>query len=69
MTVFHPDVFIAIDGALSKCCKAEWYDLLHPNKSLVTARIREVHRERRSQWSQGFSSKSKDLHGEFRDEP
>ncbi|KAJ5155349.1 cytochrome P450 [Penicillium capsulatum] len=58
ITVFHPDVYIAIDGPFTKCNKAEWYDLLHPNKALVTARTEVAHRTRRNQWSRGFSPKT-----------
>ncbi|CAJ2505021.1 Uu.00g124150.m01.CDS01 [Anthostomella pinea] len=38
ITVFRPEVFMAIDGPRSKCVKADWYDLLHPDQALVTAR-------------------------------
>ncbi|KAJ5660213.1 hypothetical protein N7507_006664, partial [Penicillium longicatenatum] len=58
ITVFHPDVFMAIDGPRSKCYKGEWYDLLHPNDSLVNIRWKEIHRPRRRIWMQGFSSKA-----------
>ncbi|KAB8236623.1 cytochrome P450 [Aspergillus alliaceus] len=58
ITVFHPDVFMAIDGPNSKCIKSEWYDLLHPNKALVTARDKETHGSRRRQWNRGFNSKA-----------
>ncbi|KAL4924528.1 cytochrome P450 [Aspergillus undulatus] len=47
ITVFHPGVFMAVDGPSSKCGRAEWYDLLHPNTGLVTTREKELHRERR----------------------
>ncbi|KAL2813351.1 benzoate 4-monooxygenase cytochrome P450 [Aspergillus cavernicola] len=58
ITVFHPDVFLAIYGPLSKCGKAEWYDLLHPNTGLVTTREKELHREQRRRWNRGFTSKA-----------
>ncbi|KAL2870706.1 cytochrome P450 [Aspergillus lucknowensis] len=58
ITVFHPDVFMAIDGPSSKCIKAEWYDLLHPNTGLVTTREKELHRERRRRWNRGFTPKA-----------
>ncbi|KAJ5618243.1 hypothetical protein N7528_006886 [Penicillium herquei] len=58
ITVFHPDVFAAVDGPRSKCSKGEWYDLLHPNDSLVNMRVEEVHRPRRRIWMQGFSTKA-----------
>ncbi|PYI25535.1 cytochrome P450 [Aspergillus indologenus CBS 114.80] len=58
VTVFHPDVFMAIDGPRSSCIKAEWYDLLHPQMALVTARDKGTHANRRRQWNQGFSAKA-----------
>jgi tryprostatin B 6-hydroxylase len=57
VTVFHPDVFMAIDGPSSKCSKAEWYDLLHPNTGLVTTREKELHKDRRRRWNRGFTPK------------
>ncbi|KAK2745695.1 hypothetical protein FQN57_003592 [Myotisia sp. PD_48] len=58
ITVFHPDVFMTIDGPKSQCIKAEWYDILHPNMALVTSRDKLRHRTRRSQWNKGFSAKA-----------
>ncbi|PYI01926.1 benzoate 4-monooxygenase cytochrome P450 [Aspergillus sclerotiicarbonarius CBS 121057] len=60
LTIFHPDIFMAIDGPKSNCIKAEWYDLLHPKLSLVTSRVKETHAARRRQWNRGFTSKSLD---------
>lgn len=57
VTVFHPDVFMAIDGPRSECGKAEWYDLLHPSIALVTARKKDIHASRRKEWNQGFTTK------------
>ncbi|PYI08005.1 cytochrome P450 [Aspergillus sclerotiicarbonarius CBS 121057] len=58
ITVFHPDIFMAVDGPRSKCSKGEWYDLLHPDRSLVNARTSDIHRPRRRVWMQGFTSKA-----------
>ena len=57
ITVFHPDVFMVIDGPKTKCIKSEWYDILHPNLSLVTSRVKESHQICRRQWNRGFSTK------------
>jgi hypothetical protein len=57
LTIFHPDVFMAIDGPRSECIKGEWYDLLHPNLSLVTSRVKHLHAARRRQWNKGFNAK------------
>ncbi|KAI1318351.1 cytochrome P450 [Xylariaceae sp. FL0255] len=58
VTIFHPAVFVAMDGPQSSCIKSEWYDLLHPFKSLVTSRSKSVHAARRRQWSNCFSPKA-----------
>ncbi|OOF94575.1 hypothetical protein ASPCADRAFT_26369, partial [Aspergillus carbonarius ITEM 5010] len=60
LTIFHPDIFMTIDGPKSTCIKAEWYDLLHPKLSLVTSRDKTTHAARRRQWNRGFTSKSLD---------
>lgn len=59
ITVYHPDVFMAIDGPSGSCVKSEWYDVLHPKMSLVTAREKEVHGARRRQWNRGFTSQGR----------
>ena len=48
---------MVIDGPRTECIKSEWYDILHPNLSLVTARAKENHQTRRRQWNRGFSTK------------
>ncbi|KAI4244342.1 MAG: hypothetical protein L6R40_003068 [Gallowayella cf. fulva] len=60
LTITHPDVYQAIDGPGSVCGKADWYDITHPNISLVTARNSKVHDHRRRIWDQGFSTKAVD---------
>ncbi|KAJ6126977.1 hypothetical protein N7523_002589 [Penicillium sp. IBT 18751x] len=60
ITVYHPDVFMAIDGPSGSCVKSEWYDVLHPKMSLVTARDKKVHGARRRQWNRGFTSQALD---------
>ncbi|KAL9593682.1 MAG: hypothetical protein Q9219_007437 [cf. Caloplaca sp. 3 TL-2023] len=55
LTITHPDVYHAIDGPKSLCAKAEWYDIIHPNMSLVTARESVAHDNRRRIWDRGFS--------------
>ncbi|KAE8151233.1 cytochrome P450 [Aspergillus avenaceus] len=58
VTVFHPDVFMSVDGPNTQCIKSEWYDLLHPEKALVTARTKDAHAPRRRQWNRGFTPKA-----------
>lgn len=55
--MFHPDVFMAVDGPRSECVKSEWYDILHPGQALVTARNKSVHAIRRREWNAGFTTK------------
>ncbi|KAL5047510.1 hypothetical protein BDW71DRAFT_213961 [Aspergillus fruticulosus] len=55
IAVFHPDIFMAVDGPTSQCIKAEWYDMLHPHSALVTARTRELHGPRRRWWTRAFN--------------
>ena len=59
---------MAIDGPRTECIKAEFYDLLTPNFSLVTSRVKEVHAARRRQWNRGFTSKGTDNKSLFLDE-
>lgn len=47
---------MAVDGPQGHCVKSDWYDLLNPKQSLVTARVKEVHGARRRQWNRGFTS-------------
>ncbi|KAI1406792.1 cytochrome P450 [Hypoxylon sp. FL1857] len=55
LTVFHPDVFLAIDGPGTECIKGEWYDILYPSmQSIVTCRDKEAHAVRRRQWNRAF---------------
>ncbi|KAK5992326.1 Tryprostatin B 6-hydroxylase [Cladobotryum mycophilum] len=58
VTVYHPDVFMALDGPRSECIKAEWYDVLHPTLSLVTTRNKAIHTARRREWNTGLTSKA-----------
>jgi hypothetical protein len=57
LTVFHPDVFMAVDGPRSECIKSEWYDILHPSLALVTTRDKSVHAKRRREWNRGFTTR------------
>ncbi|RJE19066.1 Cytochrome p450 [Aspergillus sclerotialis] len=59
ITVFHPDVFAVIDGPRTECIKSDWYDLLHPNMSLVTVRDKRIHTARRRQWKYGLNAKDR----------
>ncbi|KAF6811049.1 cytochrome p450 [Colletotrichum sojae] len=58
ITVFHPGVFMGVDGPRSECIKAEWYDILHPDRALVTTRVKPIHAARRREWNRGFSAQA-----------
>ncbi|KAL9015487.1 MAG: hypothetical protein Q9185_007120 [Variospora sp. 1 TL-2023] len=58
VTVFHPGVFSAIDGLRSECIKSDWYDILYPNLSLVTSRIKGKHQNRRQLWKRAFTARA-----------
>ncbi|KUI64406.1 Tryprostatin B 6-hydroxylase [Cytospora mali] len=64
ITVFHPDVFAVTDGPGTECSKAEWYDLLHPDRALLTSRDRVVHDARRRDWKLGFINRALESHAE-----
>ncbi|KAF7531612.1 hypothetical protein G7054_g8695 [Neopestalotiopsis clavispora] len=55
ITTYHPDVFAVTDGPRTECGKAEWYDLLYPESSLLTTRERSLHDARRRQWKKCFT--------------
>lgn len=56
VTVFVPEAFSIIDSRHSICTKAEWYDLLHPEKALVATRDKTAHNDRRKDWLYAFTS-------------
>lgn len=58
LMVTHPDVHHIIDGPGSRCIKADWYDITHPQVSLVTTRDPKLHEHRRRLWDKGFSTKA-----------
>ncbi|KAI0202863.1 cytochrome P450 [Astrocystis sublimbata] len=62
IAIFHPDVFLATDGPKTECVKSEWYDLLHPESSLLTTRDRTIHDERRRDWKLCFSPQALAYH-------
>lgn len=57
ITCFLPEAFSIIDSRNSVCTKAEWYDLLHPEQSLVSTRDKTVHNERRKDWLHAFTNR------------
>ncbi|CAI6337129.1 unnamed protein product [Periconia digitata] len=56
ITIFHPEVFTAIDGPRTKCTKADWYDILLPELAINTTRDKVEHDHRRKIWNTAFTS-------------
>ena len=56
LTIFDPDVYLAIDsGQSNPFGKPAWYDDLRPYIGLNTQRDQLAHKERRRIWDQGFT--------------
>lgn len=51
---------MAMNGPGSKASKSDWYDAVMPEAAIVATRSKEVHRQRRKIWDQGFSIKALD---------
>ncbi|CAI6336678.1 unnamed protein product [Periconia digitata] len=60
ITIYHPDAFLVLDGAKSTCIKSEFYDVLHPNRSLIATRAKDKHAARRREWNRGFNKTATD---------
>jgi len=58
LTIIHPEVPPAVDGAENSCTKAVWYDFLLPEVALTTTRSKPDHDKRRRIWDHGFSAKA-----------
>jgi hypothetical protein len=56
MTIFQPDIHRLIDGPNTTCTKSAWYDVVHPDQSLVSARDKLMHDDRRRLWFQGLGA-------------
>lgn len=56
LTIFHPDIHRLIDGPNNTCTKSAWYDVVHPDQSLVSARDKAMHDDRRRLWFQGLGA-------------
>jgi len=55
VTVFHPDIFAAMDGPGNSCSKAVWYDFLLPEMAVNTTRDKAQHDQRRRIWDKAFT--------------
>ncbi|KAK0660783.1 Tryprostatin B 6-hydroxylase [Cercophora samala] len=55
VTVFLPEAPEVMTSRHSNCVKAEFYDLIWPEKALFAARDRSVHSRRRRDWQPAFS--------------
>ncbi|KAI1381207.1 benzoate 4-monooxygenase cytochrome P450 [Hypoxylon crocopeplum] len=55
ITIFHPGIFEAMDGALNNNTRSDWYDIIHPRVSPIFSREDCEQRERRKVWNQALS--------------
>ncbi|KAG8532538.1 uncharacterized protein KY384_002415 [Bacidia gigantensis] len=58
LTIFKPEAYSVLHGSQSRCTKAAWYDVLKPNDSMHSTRIKAVHGERKRVWDRAFSTKA-----------
>ena len=57
LTIFKPEAYAALHGQQSKCTKAAWYDVLKPNESMHSTRVKANHGRQKRMWERAFSSK------------
>lgn len=57
LTVFKPEAYIALHGSQSKCTKAAWYDVLKPNNSMHSTRVKSAHGLQKKAWDVAFGAK------------
>lgn len=59
LTIFKPEAYTALHGSQSKCTKAAWYDVLKPNDSMHSTRMKSAHGLQKKAWDLAFSAKGK----------
>lgn len=59
LTVFKPEAYTALHGSQSKCTKAAWYDVLKPNNSMHSTRVKSAHALQKKAWDVAFGAKGK----------
>jgi tryprostatin B 6-hydroxylase len=57
ITIFHPAAFELLDGFGNETSKDVWYDIIHPMTSAIFTRDKQLQKEGRKYWAQGFSTK------------
>ena len=57
ITIFTPEAYAALHGPQSKCTKSDWYDVLKPNNSLHSSRVKAFHGKQKRIWDRAFSPK------------
>jgi len=55
ITIFVPDAIEPVLGPTAKCTKAQYWDMMWPEVSLLTTRSKSNHDSRRRLWDRGFS--------------
>ncbi|KUI73735.1 Tryprostatin B 6-hydroxylase [Cytospora mali] len=58
ITVFHPEIFEAMDGPGNNNTRSAWYDNLKPLISPIFSRTESEHREYLRPWNQALSAKA-----------
>ncbi|KXJ87560.1 benzoate 4-monooxygenase cytochrome P450 [Microdochium bolleyi] len=58
LSINNAELFAAIAAPNSVCTKGDWYDVLHPMRSLQGVRNKSDHIPRRKVWDRGFSAKA-----------
>ena len=61
ITIFRPEAYMALHGPQSKCTKAAWYDVLKPNNSFHSTRVKSMHGKQKRVWDHAFSTKGQSL--------
>lgn len=56
LTVFHPDVFRAVNGPGTTCIKSDWYDMLHPLVAINSIRSKVGYAPRRANWDHALKA-------------
>ena len=59
LTVFKPEAYAALHGSQSKCTKSAWYDVLKPNDSMHSTRVKGAHGMQKKAWDAAFGAKGK----------
>lgn len=57
LVIVDPIAHMVIDGPNNTCSKADWYDVVQPNTSVLFTRNQSMHDQRRRIWLKVLSAK------------